>query len=105
MIGISVLKTYASDAKSLIKHLLQEDLSKRYGNLKNGVNDIKNHRFFNGLDWNRLLYKEIEPPFIPPNPYLIQLVIIRVVNSNVKYTDSYVRASVIKPTEDPFLNW
>jgi serine/threonine protein kinase len=32
--------------KSLVKHLLRRDLSKRYGNLKNGVEDIKTHRFF-----------------------------------------------------------
>lgn len=33
-------------AKSLIRHLTDHDLSKRYGNLKFGVEDIKNHRFF-----------------------------------------------------------
>ena len=38
--------TFPSNAKSLVKHLLEQDLSKRYGNLKNGVRDIKNHRFF-----------------------------------------------------------
>jgi hypothetical protein len=25
------------DAKSLVRHLLEHDLSKRYGNLKNGI--------------------------------------------------------------------
>ncbi len=29
-------KDFDSDAKSLVKHLLVNDLSKRYGNLKNG---------------------------------------------------------------------
>lgn len=29
-------KNFDSDAKSLVKHLLVNDLSKRYGNLKNG---------------------------------------------------------------------
>lgn len=32
-----VFEKEAKDAKSLIKHLLQSDLSKRYGNLKNGT--------------------------------------------------------------------
>jgi hypothetical protein len=44
----------------LVKHLLVADLSKRYGNLKNGkikINplgaaDVKNHRWFGNLDWN-----------------------------------------------------
>ncbi len=37
---------FDSSVKSIVKHLLRRDLSKRYGNLKNGVEDIKNHRFF-----------------------------------------------------------
>ena len=52
-------------AKSLIKKLLTPDLTKRYGNLKGGVNDIKNHRFFKGLDWEALLEKKIAPNYIP----------------------------------------
>ena len=32
----SIFDREAKDAKSLIKHLLVNDLSKRYGNLKNG---------------------------------------------------------------------
>lgn len=39
------------NAKSLVKHLVVADLSKRYGNLKRGVNDIKKHRWFKSLDW------------------------------------------------------
>ena len=53
------------NAKSLVKHILQADLSKRYGNLKNGVNDIKGHRFFTGLNWNKLLDKEIKAFYLP----------------------------------------
>ena len=52
-------------SKSLIKHLLEPDLSKRYGNLKNGVDDIKNHRFFKELNWNKLLKQEIQAEYIP----------------------------------------
>ena len=44
-------RRFDSKAKSLVKHLLVADLSKRYGNLKRGVNDIKNHRFFKEIDW------------------------------------------------------
>lgn len=31
------------------------DLSKRYGNLKDGVNDIKKHKWFEGFRWEDLL--------------------------------------------------
>lgn len=39
-------KDFDSSAKSMIRHLTDHDLSKRYGNLKYGAEDIKNHRFF-----------------------------------------------------------
>jgi len=44
-------RNFDSNAKSIVKHLLVADLSKRYGNLKNGANDIKNHRWFVNIDW------------------------------------------------------
>jgi len=48
-----------------VKHLLRRDLSKRYGNLKNGVEDIKTHRFFENFQWSQLLTKKLTPPHIP----------------------------------------
>ena len=57
--------SFNSNAKSLVKHLLEADLSKRYGNLKGGVDDIKNHRLFKGLDWNALVSLQIKPPYLP----------------------------------------
>ena len=38
--------------KSLTKHLLRRDLSKRYGSMVDGVKDIKGHRFFEKIDWD-----------------------------------------------------
>lgn len=58
-------RSFDKNAKSLVKHMLQADLSKRYGNLKNGVADIKGHRFFNGLNWTKLVSKEIKAPYLP----------------------------------------
>ncbi|KAG2223680.1 hypothetical protein INT45_007258, partial [Circinella minor] len=52
-------------AKDLLKRLLTSDLSKRFGNLKNGADDIKNHRWFEGVDFNRLLARQIRAPYIP----------------------------------------
>ena len=48
-----------------MKHLLRRDLSKRYGNLKNGVSDIKGHRFFEKINWQNLLLKKMEAPYLP----------------------------------------
>ena len=54
-----------SKCKSLVKHLLRRDLSKRYGNLKNGVEDIKGHRFFENFNYQNLLLRKLDPPHIP----------------------------------------
>ena len=38
-----------------MKKLLTADLGKRFGNLKNGVDDIKKCKWFSGLSWEALL--------------------------------------------------
>ncbi|KAJ3019536.1 UNVERIFIED_CONTAM: camp-dependent protein kinase catalytic subunit [Siphonaria sp. JEL0065] len=52
-------------AKDLCKCLLTPDLSKRYGNLKRGAADVKNHVWFEAIDWDRLTRLEITAPYIP----------------------------------------
>ncbi|KAJ3407005.1 camp-dependent protein kinase catalytic subunit [Chytridiales sp. JEL 0842] len=54
------------NAKDLVKRLLTPDLTKRYGNLKSGSADIKNHKWFAGLEWDKLEALEIPAPYIPP---------------------------------------
>lgn len=56
---------FGSDLKDLLRNLLQVDLTKRYGNLKAGVNDIKNQKWFASTDWIAIFQKKIEAPFIP----------------------------------------
>jgi protein kinase A len=53
------------NAKDLLRHLLTSDLTKRYGNLKDGSEDIKNHPWFRGVDFNRVLSRQIRPPYVP----------------------------------------
>ena len=57
--------SFDANAKSLVKHLLEADLSKRYGNLKGGVDDIKNHRYFKGFDFPKLLGLQLKPAYVP----------------------------------------
>lgn len=59
-----MIKLY-SGVKSLIRHLLQPDVTKRYGCLKSGIKDIVEHKFFKEFDWKGLLYMKLEAPFIP----------------------------------------
>ncbi|KAL6621807.1 Pkinase-domain-containing protein, partial [Neocallimastix sp. 'constans'] len=53
-------------AKDLIKRLLSPDLTKRYGNLKGGVADIKKHKWFSEIDWKKLAEVKVKAPYIPP---------------------------------------
>ena len=92
-------RAFDSHAKSLIKHLLVGDLSKRYGNLKKGVEDIKKHRWFKGLDWNALVQKRITMSYVPyiANP--------ADTSHFMEYPDSRTSAAPLIPSADPFLLW
>eukprot|EP00968_Pinguiococcus_pyrenoidosus_P029070 scaffold8290_cov258-Pinguiococcus_pyrenoidosus.AAC.1 len=55
-------------AHSLLKGLLQKNAQKRLGAAKStmfeigGTRALKNHAFFQGLDWDALFAKRVEPP-------------------------------------------
>jgi len=51
------------EAKDIIGKLLDVNEQTRLG--VNGVDTIKNHPFFNGMDWHLLEQKHLEPPVIP----------------------------------------
>ncbi|KAJ3346244.1 hypothetical protein HDU83_003277 [Entophlyctis luteolus] len=52
-------------AKDLIRRLLTPDLSRRYGNLRDGALDIKLHPWFQGIDWDAMWELRVEAPYIP----------------------------------------
>lgn len=56
---------FSSELKDLIFHILQVDMSKRFGCLKNGVLDIKNHKWFKVIVWENIMNYRVQPPFIP----------------------------------------
>lgn len=49
----------------MIQNLLKIKPSERFGNLKNGANDIKKHAWFKSIDFDRLLARDVTPPFVP----------------------------------------
>lgn len=54
---------FTNESKSLIRHLLSLDTSKRLGNLKNRAEDVKNHRWFksnNCSTWSTI-YSQAQP--------------------------------------------
>ncbi|GAA5834206.1 hypothetical protein JCM9279_004245 [Rhodotorula babjevae] len=56
---------FTPEAKDLLKSLLTNDITKRFGNLANGSRDIFGHVWFQEVDWERLYRKEIPAPYVP----------------------------------------
>lgn len=56
---------FTGDLKDLTQNILQTDLTKRYGNLKNGPDDIKNHAWFKPINWIAIYNQKVEPPHVP----------------------------------------
>lgn len=57
--------TFSIELQTLIKGLIEPDVSKRIGNLKDGVNEIKSHIFFRSIEWLPLFNRKVTPPFVP----------------------------------------
>merc|ERR1719388_789595 len=92
-------KLFDKNAKALVKKLLTADLGKRYGNLKNGVDDIKNAKWFASLSWDALLARQIQSPYKPT-------VKGETDTSNFEeYPDSDGEAPVVSASQDPFTDW
>jgi serine/threonine protein kinase len=62
---ISFPRFFDRSAKSLIKKLLVADLTKRYGCLKNGAEDLKKHKWFNSFSFPELLARTKVAPLVP----------------------------------------
>lgn len=56
---------FSAEIKDFLRNQLQVDLTKRFGNLKNGVTDIKQHKWFANTDWIAIYQKKVEAPFLP----------------------------------------
>lgn len=42
---------FSKDLKHLLRNLIEVNLTRRFGNLRHGVNDIKQHPWFNRINW------------------------------------------------------
>lgn len=62
---------FSSEAIDLIKKLTNSNPEKRLG--AKSVNDIRDHTFFKGINWNNVLNLKVVPPFTIKNNILCQL--------------------------------
>ncbi|XP_076139707.1 serine/threonine-protein kinase N2 isoform X2 [Alosa pseudoharengus] len=53
------------ESVSIIQKLLQKNPERRLGAGEQDAQEVKTHRFFQGIDWEALLAKKVKPPFLP----------------------------------------
>eukprot|EP01038_Epipyxis_sp_PR26KG_P006283 gene6283-8651_t len=58
-------KNFNADCKDLVKRLLSREIQSRLGNLKGGPEDIKQHKWFDGFDFDIMLRKQLKAPWVP----------------------------------------
>ena len=64
-----------------------------------GVDDIKEHRFFADISFEKLLSYQLKSPYVPPidGPGDTK--------NFSKYPESEEEAEELSPEDDPFLDW
>jgi protein kinase X len=93
-------------AKSIIRHLTDHDLSKRYGNLRHGSEDVKNHRFFKEVQWIALVMQKIQPTYIPAQKVLSKKVLLQGMKvKDIPESNDLARSPAVAPANDPFVDW
>ena len=50
---------FSNDLKDCVKNLLQVDMTSRYGNMKNGVDDVKHCKFFAPTNWGAIYSQSV----------------------------------------------
>ena len=92
----------SGQAKFLIRNLLTADLTKRYGNLREGVEEIKTSDWFLAIDWNALCNFQLPAPYLPVLKSDTQD------TSNFEaYPDSKEESDgeEVERNDDPFADW
>merc|ERR1712217_515991 len=92
-------KYFDQNAKSLVKKLITADLSKRFGNLKDGSADILKHKWFHSIDIVKLEAMEIPSPFKPAVKDDSD------VSNFEDIPDSKELPPAVPGSQDPFTDW
>jgi len=58
-------KDFNSDCKECVKKLIVRDAAQRLGNLRGGADEIKEQKWFKSLDFDKLLAKKLQAPWVP----------------------------------------
>ncbi|KAM7051006.1 G protein-coupled receptor kinase 3 isoform 2-T2 [Molossus nigricans] len=64
--NVELPETFSPELKSLLEGLLQREVSKRLGCRGGGAQEVREHGFFKGIDWQHVYLQKYPPPLIPP---------------------------------------
>merc|ERR1719238_1229948 len=92
-------KYFDKNAKALVKKLVTADLSKRYGNLKAGSDDILKHKWFATIDAEKMTKYEM------PSPYQVNVKDDNDVSNFENIPDSAELPPAVPASADPFTDW
>ncbi|KAI8786695.1 spermatozoon-associated protein kinase isoform X1, partial [Biomphalaria glabrata] len=63
--NVSYPSHFKPNLTSLLSKLIQTDVTKRFGNLKDGAFDIINHNWYKEVDFRKIITKAYQAPWIP----------------------------------------
>ncbi|XP_033229773.1 G protein-coupled receptor kinase 1 [Belonocnema kinseyi] len=64
--NVELPDTFSRELRSLLEGLLQRDINDRLGCRGGGADELKEHPFFSGIDWQQVYLQKYTPPLIPP---------------------------------------
>ncbi|XP_075754990.1 G protein-coupled receptor kinase 3 isoform X6 [Pelodiscus sinensis] len=65
-VNVELPDSFSPELKSLLEGLLQRDVSKRLGCQGSSAQEVKEHHFFKGIDWQQVCLQKYPPPLVPP---------------------------------------
>merc|ERR1719313_624861 len=92
-------KYFDKNAKTLVKKILTADLSKRYGNLKAGPDDVVKHKWFTSYSTDKIMARQV------PAPYKPQMKNEQDVSNFEDIPDSAELPPIVPAAADPFSDW
>ena len=102
---VKVPSHFSGGLTDLVTSLLVQDQSKRLGRMQNGVQGIKNHRWFAGFDWEAFLEQHLDAPIQPDIPEPITKLGKKKVDNKHFQDAAYAPASEWWPDLKHIDNW
>ncbi|ERE76446.1 beta-adrenergic receptor kinase 1 isoform 1 [Cricetulus griseus] len=65
-VNVQLPDAFSPELRSLLEGLLRRDVSQRLGCCGGGAQEVKEHIFFKGIDWQHVYLRKYPPPLIPP---------------------------------------